>query len=245
MRYFIELIFFNYKLRNENLHNKNYKNINNIFSYGLYVYFCKEYVFVTNKPISVNFDNNGQLHSINGAAIKFKGGEKHYLIHGIKIDEELWNKINKKCYTLNDFILERNEEVKAACLMFMREKHGDEYLFEFLGNHFSEFDTFVNLKSKKSNLKSKNIGIYTLIKGKVNGLEISYVRCFCPSTDRMFLLSVAPTITYAKDTIASLYVLPKKLIPHIKYINRQGERYSTILTEEVKKFMSNMSMEYF
>ena len=40
----------------------------------------------------------------------------------------------------------------------------------------------------------------------------------------VFFLGVDDSMNTAKDAIASLYRLPKKLIPHIKSISRQGKR---------------------
>lgn len=99
-----------------------------------------------------------------------------------------------------------------------------------------------------------NIGVYTLFKGKIMNEEIAFVRCFCPSTDRMFFLGVEPIHTKAKDAIASLYRIPRKLKNQIKEINRQGERYSTTFHEgtdinlpkdDIKDLVSLSGDEYF
>ena len=47
----------------------------------------------------------------------------------------------------------------------------------------------------------------------------------------------------AKDAIASLYRIPAKLKKEIKYINRQGERFSTVLTEKGDKILDAMNQE--
>ena len=76
-----------------------------------------------------------------------------------------------------------------------------------------------------------NVGVYTLFKGQINNTDIAYVRCYCPSTDRMFFLGVNSEHNNAKDAIASLYRVPRKLKQHITHINRQGERFSTNFTK--------------
>ena len=86
-----------------------------------------------------------------------------------------------------------------------------------------------------------NIGVYTLFKGKINDTNIAYVRCYCPSTDRMFFLGVDSRHTNAKDAISSLYRIPAKLKSHIKSISRQGERYSTVLTDIGNEILKAMS----
>lgn len=104
-----------------------------------------------------------------------------------------------------------------------------------------------------------NIGVYTLFKGRISGVSISnkngrgneghldlaFVRCYCFSTDRMFFLGCDPAHNNAKDAIASLYRIPRKMKPHLKYINRQGERFSSTFTEEGKVLRNALSKEDF
>jgi hypothetical protein len=61
----------------------------------------------------------------------------------------------------------------------------------------------------------------------------------------MFFLGVEPIYTSAKDAIASLYRVPKKLKTHIKYIQRQGERFSTVFTDAGKTLMEKMTPDEF
>ena len=69
----------------------------------------------------------------------------------------------------------------------------------------------------------------------------------------MFFLGVNPDNKNAKDAIASLYRVPKKLVNQIKSINRQGERYSTtfnngiieLTKEESSDLVSISGDEYF
>ena len=119
----------------------------------------------------------------------------------------------------------------------MEEKFGGEYLFDFLSKNLEEIDCYINEKDKKyleGTTKGTNVGVYTLFKGKVNDIDLAFVRCYCPSTDRMFFLGVDPLNNNAKDAIASLYRCPKKLISDIKYIQRQGERFSTVFYDNEK-----------
>lgn len=128
----------------------------------------------------------------------------------------------------------------------MQEKYGDEYIVNFFKKDLVEVDTFVDKKDEvflKGTIGGMNVGVYTLFKGEINGEKIAYCRCFCPSTDRMFFLGVDPNNQTAKDAIASLYRIPTKLKPHIKSICRQGERFSTVLTEDGKNTLKTMSKE--
>lgn len=88
-----------------------------------------------------------------------------------------------------------------------------------------------------------NVGVYTLFKGEINNTKIAYIRCYCPSTDRMFFLGVNSNQTNAKDAIASLYRVPRKLVGEIKNINRQGERYSTTFTKKGLSLLKSLKKE--
>jgi hypothetical protein len=119
-------------------------------------------------------------------------------------------------------------------------------LFRFISDNLKELDTFTDKKPAEyleGTTGGMNIGVYTLFKGTLNGINLAFVRCYCPSTDRMFFLSVDPVNNNAKDAIASLYRVPEKLKGEIKYIQRQGERFSTVFTETGNAILSKMGKE--
>jgi hypothetical protein len=154
-------------------------------------------------------------------------------VQGRNIPEATFLKLKADQYTLDDFTKEENEEIKSASIAYLQERHGDSYVVEFFRKHLTEVDTYVDRKEAKfleGTTGGMNIGVYTLLKGKINGVNIAYVRVYCPSSDRLFFLGVNPNNTNAKDAIASLFRIPKKLKDHIDYIQRQGERYSISLT---------------
>jgi hypothetical protein len=88
-------------------------------------------------------------------------------------------------------------------------------------------------------IDSPNVGVYTLLKGEINNVEIAYVRCYCPSTDRIFFLGVDPIMNNAKDAIASLYQIPKILKEKLVSISRQGEKFSSTFDSETTKKLEN------
>lgn len=195
----------------------------------------ENYCFVSDRPEEIKMNDDYQLHSVEGPAISWIDGEKIHYVNGRKISEKYFNSISNKTYTMEYFISESNEEYKSTCIALMQEKHGDEYLVNFFRQNLQEIDTFVDKKDEKyleGTTGGMNVGVYTLFKGEINNEKIAYVRCYCPSTDRMFFLGVDIKYSNVKDAIASLYRIPSKLKTHIKSISRQGERFSTILTEE-------------
>jgi hypothetical protein len=188
-----------------------------------------EYCLVSKYPNFISRDADKNLHNIERSAISFVDGYEQHYFRGIYMTSELFDKLINKQYTFEEFTQETNEETKSLVLAFYEEKFGGEFLFRFLSEHLKEIDTYVDKKDPKFLEKTTggmNIGVYTLFKGSVNGINIAYVRCFCPSTDRMFFLGVHPSFTNAKDAIASLCQIPQKLSGHLLSIRRQGEIFS-------------------
>jgi N-glycosylase/DNA lyase len=202
---------------------------------------------VSKNAIEYNRDAQFRLHSTTKASVVFPGDTfqyKLYFIHGIGISEELFYKLENKTYTFDEFINEKNEEIKSAILSFFQERWGNEYVCNFLSKNLKEIDTYVDKKTDEylvGTTKGMNIGVYTLFKGTINKINLSFVRCYCPSTDRLFFLSTEPKFDKAADAIASLYRIPKKLVKEIKYIQRQGERFSTVLTDNGQKILKSLS----
>lgn len=208
-----------------------------------------EFCIVSDFPESIKIDEQNRPHSIEGASHEWGGAFRYYYVKGLRIDEKLFKKLQNKEYTFKDFISEKNEEIKSACIAFMEEKWGSAYIYDFFKEWIKEIDTYVDKKDKKylaGTTGGMNIGVYTYFKGEIEETEIAFVRCYCPSTDRMFFLPVHPENKNAKDAIASLYRVPKKLKNEITSIQRQGEIFSTNFTEKgliILKQLSNLDIQ--
>jgi hypothetical protein len=207
-------------------------------------YFTKGYVLSLIAPEHITRNERG-LHNINEPAIKYDRGGI-YMINGRNLPKKYFDKIASKKLSVEDFFNEDNQEVKSAMLGMMQEKYGDEHIIHFFKEHIKEVDTYVDKKDSKyleGTTNGMNVGVYTLFKGKLNTEPVAYVRCYCPSTDRMFFLGVEPNNSSAKDAIASLYRVPKILEPYIKNISRQGERFSTTFTAEGKQILESITQK--
>lgn len=99
------------------------------------------HVFVSRNAIEYKRNRNFELHNVDGAAVTFRDGFKLYFINGVGIKEELFNKLLNKKYTFEDFTLEKNEEIKAAVLVFFEEKWGSAYMFDFISKNLKEVNT--------------------------------------------------------------------------------------------------------
>jgi hypothetical protein len=213
--------------------------------------FAEEVAVVCKYSLKVTQETSGlfRLHNTEGNAVEWGQSFVYcdgYYVQGRNLPEELFLKLKSGKYTVEDFAKEQDEEIKSASIAFLQETKGDDFLVSFFRDNLKEVDTFVDRKADKyleGTTKGMNIGVYTLFKGEINGTSIAYVRCYCPSTDRMFFLGVNSTEKSAKDAIASLYRIPKVLKSHIKTINRQGERFSTNFTDKGNEILKGISKE--
>ncbi len=226
------------------LDNFKFKQYKKIIKSGVFqAYEYDNFVFAVQPPISINKDDRGMLHSVSEPSVIFRDKSEYYYIHGVNIQYPLFDKLSQYIYSFDDLVAERNEEIKAAALSFIEELHGNEALFRFISSNLKEIDSYTDRKNEVylvGTTKGMNIGVYTLFKGQINSINLAFVRCYCPSTDRMFFLAVDPLNNNAKDAIASLYRVPRKLSSEIKYIQRQGERFSTVFTKKGKAILKNL-----
>jgi len=187
-----------------------------------------ELCIVSKYPNYISRNSNNDLHNIESFAIGFADGYIQHYFNGIFVDSNLFEQLINKHYSFDDWTKESNEEIKSLILAFYEEKFGGAFVYDFLSKHLKEINTYIDKKEKKylHNTKGMNVGVYTLFKGNVNKIDIAYVRCYCPSTDRMFFLGVHPDFNNAKDAIASLCQIPLKLKDNLVSISRQGEMFS-------------------
>ena len=184
---------------------------------------------------------DSQLHNLHESALKYSDQERFY-IKGVKIPNEIFKAVHNHKFTFEDLTRIKNEDVKSAVIVMMQELHGDTYVGTFLSNSLNEVDVYVDKKEEKyleGTSGGVNVGVYRLMEMFLNGDTVKYVNCYCPTTDRMFFLGVEPKYTDAKNAIASLYRVPKKLKKHIRYIQRQGERFSTVFDEVGTAMLKN------
>jgi len=183
---------------------------------------------VSKYPKSISRNANNDLHNLESPAIIFDDNYNQYYVNGVYVEESLFLKLKNKEYSFDEWTKEENEEIKSIVLAYYEEAFGGEYVFNFLSTHLKEINTYVDKKEEKylKGTVGMNVGVYTLFKGNVNNTDIAYVRCYCPSTDRMFFLGVHPDMSNAKDAIASLCQIPLKLKDNLTEIRRQGECFS-------------------
>jgi hypothetical protein len=225
------------------LKNEKFKKYKNLIQAGAFqVYEYENYVFAIQPPNTMLRNEQNQLNSISEMAFKWNDDYGFYYVNGLNLSEELFIKLRENKYTILDFSQEKNEEVKSAVISFIQQRDGEEGVYRFFKENLTEVDTFIDKKESKyleGTTNGMNIGVYTLFKGQINSTKVAYIRCYCPSTDRMFFLGVEPSNTNAKDSIASLYQVPKILKDNIISIARQGEIFSTTFDEKTTEKLKN------
>ena len=210
---------------------RKYRSLMEAMAFQVYEY--ENIVFAVQPPSYIERDEAGRLNSTSRKAFEWSDGYGFYYISGLEVSEEMFNRLPN--ITFEDFIREDNEEVKSAIISYIQQTKGDAGIYDFFKDYIKEVDTYVDSKEKQylvGTTGGMNIGVYTLFKGTVHNTEIAYVRCYCPSTDRMFFLGVDPTNSTAKNAIASLYQVPTQVKDKIVSISRQGEKFSTTFDEE-------------
>ena len=202
---------------------------------------------VSKFPSKIHRNSFNDLHNINEAAISFADGYQQHYFNGIFVEESLFKNLINKEYSFDDWTKEENEEIKSLVLAFYEEKFGGEFVYRFLSQNLKEVDTYVDKKESiylENTTKGMNIGVYTLFKGNINNIDIAYIRCYCPSTDRMFFLGVDPSNNNAKDAIASLCQIPTQLKNNLVSISRQGECFSFNFDEKGTELLQENKINF-
>jgi hypothetical protein len=126
--------------------------------------------------------------------------------------------------TTEQYFKIKNEELKSAIVQYVSDTDQLSWFHDEV-LPAKKVDVFVDKKQldRINNPNSMTVGVYTLYKVQDRSINLAYVQCYCPSTDRCFNLRCDPRYTNAKDAIASLARPPKALMPYIKSLSRQGE----------------------
>jgi len=207
--------------------------------------FTEALCIVVKHPKAIHRNAENDLHSISDSAVEW--GHccpltkwENYFINGRNIPNQYWHKITSNSLSVEEFVKIPNEEHKSSIIMYFQERFGDSFLAEYFERYLSKIDTYVDKKDNRflAGTKGMNIGVYDLFKGEIEGVDLSFVRCYCPSSERMFFLQTEAKFSSAKDAIASLCQIPTVLLPFLKSIRRQGERFTTFYNKGWKDVLA-------
>lgn len=128
-----------------------------------------------------------RLHATDGPAVRFRDGWSIYAWHGVRVPAKLIETPSQ--ITRDDVVAETNAEVRRA----MYERVGPDRYADLLGVQPVHTDAW-------------NGQTYTLLRtiepDTVVGDYLQFVRVQCPSTGRVYHLSVPPTVHTARAAVA-------------------------------------------
>jgi len=142
-------------------------------------YFYKNECWIVDKPKTLDLDEQGRLHSVKGKAIEWKDGYGFYFIHGVRFDEKLWKKVIKKGVHSKTVMSIENMEQRMAVLKL----HGVEKI----------------IKGAELLDKSNRGNELYLVKG-VFSQDALFLKYSCPSTGRVYISGVDPSLPHDADT---------------------------------------------
>ena len=145
-----------------------------------FVLFNDTRVYVSRKPVRIDFNANSQLHCEDGMACEYSDGWGIYSINGVAVDEQIV--LRPETQTVDQIRKEENEEVKRIRI----QRYGwDRFLEEINAVVIDENSNDIEgtkeflIESKQDNIKS--------------------LMCVCPSTGKEFFLEVPPEINTCKE----------------------------------------------
>lgn len=149
---------------------------------------------ICEKPIKVIRANN-RLHNPNGPAIEWRDGYKLYAINGRILPPWIWEKTDKNEITKDDFLKERNSEIRGGIYAVM----GQKKIASLLETKEIDSQTLIHEYGVETISLIKTIQSYK----EIGDVPFAWVKVQCPSTSTEYMLGVEPQHTNALEALAS------------------------------------------
>ena len=149
----------------------------------------ENYVFISDRPKTLKFDEQWRLHSEISPAYEYMDGWCGYYIHGVHFEKELWQSIVSKTIKAKDAIQLQNQEQRTIALQYL----GFEKLKEECNAVKRSEDEYGELWE---------LGIKDL-----NGNKYVYYRAIDPSKNEYIYLRTHPDTKTPKDAMTEAYRL--------------------------------------
>ena len=134
------------------------------------------YCAVVDRPLRIELNDEGRLHSLEGKAMEFRDGFGLWYINGVEVNEQIVMK--PETLTFEQIRDEDNAEIKRI----MIEQHGWDKYLESVPHEVVE----VSASDKFHEALIKLEDMLVLL-------------CSCPSTGRVYALEVDPSISSVKE----------------------------------------------
>jgi len=153
----------------------------------------EDHCIVSRMPNMIKRNDQHALHCTNGPAITFVDGYSQYYINGRNIDEATYMKALNNTLTKDEWMAEKNEDIKATWF----EVLGSEKVMTLLGA--VEIDTIM---ITHSNGEFEDLRLYkTPFDLPELDEPLAWVKFICPSTSTNYMISVNPKFNKVMDAV--------------------------------------------
>lgn len=164
-------------------------------------HFTEWFVLVLRMPSRIVKNNIG-LHNAHGAAIQWYDDFKMYYVNGRQVPKELFEKIENKELTFDDFIKLSDEDNKAAVMTIIKERYGDAELINFLNAVVVDSKTITHTSGHKETIRlwktKEKYDFLSDINGNMNQ-PYAWMELKCPSTGSIYLIDTSAHFTDALE----------------------------------------------
>ena len=154
-----------------------------------YIWPNRDFVIVCARPVHIDRDKEGRLHSEKRMAIQYPDKWGLYMYHGVKVFEKII--LHPEKLTKNDWVEEKNTEVRRIIQERMGSAFPKRIGCKLIGKPSGEF-------RKKHNL----LGLYLVELPSDPDKIAHYIRVKDHSTAREFYLRTPTKITDADESLA-------------------------------------------
>ena len=188
---------------------------------GVYSAIFSELVCVVSKfPKYVHRNENNDLHSLSGSSVEWSNScdiSKFdcYYINGRNMPDWIFNKVNNNTITKEEFINERNEDIKAGIYELIEAK-GEGSMLTFLDateidnqtivHSDGSLETLILYKTKETFSEEEDLN------GNTN-VPLAWIKMTCPSTSTNYLIPTDSSFNNAVDAakFARPSIIPNEL----------------------------------
>jgi hypothetical protein len=151
---------------------------------------------VSAMPVDVSYDARQRLHHTGKAALLFRDGYGQHFIHGRFVEPMLVRDIQSGSYTLEEWMEESDEEIRAAVYEIM----GQERFIVFIGATLEDETTITH-----PNLETETLQLWAT-DSEIPELRnpLKWVAFLCPSTGTKYFIDCDPSYYKAIDAAKSL-----------------------------------------
>ena len=150
-----------------------------------YIWPNKNFVMVCARPIKINRNAQGRLHSDTEKAIEYPDGWGLYLLNGVLFPEDLWQKVVSKTMPFEEILAIRDIDQRTQAM-----RYGD--IQKFFEHTKSELLEKSEITKNELWRVPQSAGIFTQ--------DAYFLRYWCSSTNREYMSGVDPEIGKKNDS---------------------------------------------